>query len=210
MKYKNKRFHVFTLALLVSLSGCGEEKKQENHKVSTQSSVIKADQAAKIEISVNENAQEIKVKEKETDKSQSKSYYYDYNIKSEYDQNAKPANKDASVRVKPRTAIDANINVRSPYESVEVAMLVSKLSKRFRVKCSACHDDYANGIIGPSLLSRDADYIYTKISEFKSGKKSNPLMNDLIHMMSDEEIHALASEIYEFNKKIKEMRESRK
>ena len=83
----------------------------------------------KIEIVANSNAKEIKVQEKATDKNQSKSYYYDYNIKSEYDQNALPANKDAGVRVKPRTAVDANINIRSPYEKVQISMLVKKLSK---------------------------------------------------------------------------------
>jgi len=206
MKYNDKRFHIFALALLVFLIGCGEKKKPEEQ---TQSSAIKAEQAANIEISANKNAQEIKVQEKKTDKAQSKSYYYDYNIKSEYDPNAKPANEDASVRVKPRTTVDANIHVRSPYENVEVAMLVSKLSKTFRVKCSACHDDYANGIIGPSLLTRDSDFIYNAIADFKSGKKSNPLMNDLIHMMSEDEIRALADEIYEFNKEIKKMREKK-
>jgi cytochrome c553 len=209
MRYSKKKFYVFTLVLLAFLTGCGEEKKQENQKENLQSNVEKAEQAAQIEISVNENAQEIKVKEKKTDKAQSKSYYYDYNIKSEYDPNAKPANKDASVRVKPRTTVDANIHVRSPYEKVEVAMLVAKLSKTFRVKCSACHDDYANGIIGPSLLTRDADFIYNAIADFKSGKKSNPLMDDLIHMMSEDEIRALANEIYAFNQKIKEMREKK-
>ena len=88
-------------------------------------------------------------------------------------------------------------------------MLVQKLSKTFRVKCSACHDDYANGIIGPSLLSRDSNYIYETIADFKTGKKSNPLMTDLINMMTNEEIRALADEIYEFNKQIKEMREKK-
>ena len=86
---------------------------------------------------------------------------------------------------------------------------MKKLSKNFRIKCSACHDDYANGIIGPSLLSRDSDYIYNKIAEFKSGKKSNPLMDDLIKMMSDDEIRVLADEIYMFNKQIKEMKEKK-
>ncbi len=206
-----KKFYVLTsvLVLFVFLTGCGEEKKQKNQKENLQSNVAKAEQAAKIEISVNENAQEIKVKEKKTDKAQSKSYYYDYNIKSEYDQNAKPANEDASVRAKPRTTIDANINIRSPYEKVQVSMLVKKLSKTFRVKCSACHDDYANGIIGPSLLTRDADFIYNAIADFKSGKKSNPLMDDLIHMMSEDEIRVLADEIYEFNKEIKKMKEKK-
>ena len=211
MKYNNKRFSILasSLAALMILSSCGEEKAQSKQADIVQSSVEKVEQAAGIEVVVNENAQQIKVKEKEVDKSQSKSYYYDYNIKSEYDMNAKPANEDAAVRVKPRTTVDANIHVRSPYDKVEVAMLVSKLSKTFRVKCSACHDDYANGIIGPSLLARDADYIYNAIADFKSGKKSNPLMTDLIHMMSNDEIRTLANEIYEFNQEIKEMREKK-
>jgi len=193
------------LLLLGSFSGCSEKSEDEND--TTQKSVSTT--APVIEVIENKNAQEIKVKEKEKTAIQvkdGKAYYYDYNIKSEYDQNAQPANSDASVRIKPRTAIDANMNIRSPYEDVQVSLLTQKLSKHFRVKCSACHDDYANGIIGPSLLTRDSDFIYQRISEFKNGTKSNPLMTDLIKMMSDEEIREIANEIYEFNKKIKEMR----
>ena len=203
-RYTKFSVTVSGLTLLFFLAGCGEEKKQESPKKENE-----AAQAANIEVVVNENAEEIKVKEKSVDKNQSKSYYYDYNIKSEYDPNARPANEDASVRAKPRTQVDANIHVRSPYEKVQVSMLVQKLSKTFRIKCSACHDDYANGIIGPSLLSRDSDYIYNKIADFKSGKKSNPLMNDLIKMMSDEEIRTLADEIYVFNQEIQKMREKK-
>ena len=202
----NKKVYILAsgLAALLFISGCGDEKKQETKQ--TQSEVVKS---SAIEVVANENAQEIKVKAKDTDKNQSKSYYYDYNIKSEYDPNAKPANEDASVRVKPRTQLDANMHIRSPYEKVQISLLVGKLSKNFRLKCSACHDDYANGIIGPSLLSRDADYIYGKIDEFKNGTKSNPLMNDLIKKMSNEEIRTLADEIYEFNQEINKMREKK-
>jgi len=186
------------------LLGCGEKTKQENSEVQNSHT-----EAGVIEITANENAKEIKVKAKKTDTSKSKSFYYDYDIKSEYDPNSQPANKDAAVRVKPRTTVDANIQVRSPYENVQISLIVKKLSKNFRIKCSACHDDYANGIIGPSLLNRDADYIYDKIAEFKSGKKSNPLMTDLINMMSNEEIRTLADEIFEFNTQIKEIREKK-
>ena len=209
MKYNTKRFSILasSLVLLMALTGCGEKKTQDEK--STQSHAIEVAQAANIEVSVNQNAKEIKVKEKKVDTSKSKSFYYDYDIKSEYNMNAQPANKDASVRVKPRTTIDANMNIRSPYEKVQISLLVKKLSKTFRVKCSACHDDYANGIIGPSLLTRNSDFIYNAIDEFKSGKRSNPLMDDLIHMMSSDEIRALADEIYEFNQQIKEMREKK-
>ena len=206
MKIRDKKFQVLasTAAVLVLMTGCGEKKNKETSKA--ESEVV---QASQIEVVANDNAEEIKVKKKSFDKNQSKSYYYDYNIKSEYDPNAKPANEDASVRAKPRTPVDANIHIRSPYEKVQISMLVGKLSKTFRIKCSACHDDYANGIIGPSLLSRDSDYIYNKIADFKSGKKSNPLMNDLIKKMSDEEIRTLADEIYAFNKEIKKSREAK-
>ena len=188
---------------IAGISGCSDsaEKKQTQSDSST-----KAAQTSKIEVVQNKDAHAIKVEVKEIDKNQSKSYYYDYNVKSAYDENSMPANEDASVRVKPRSNIDANMHVRSPYEKVQVSMLVNKLSKEFIVKCSACHNDYANGIIGPSLLSKDADYIYKKIISFKTGEKSNPLMNDLVKMMDNAKIKELAQEIHEFNKEINKMR----
>lgn len=191
---------LLSLSLATLLVGCSDDATESKDVHNA------APTAGKIEIISNENAHEVKVKEKVRQKSSNDSYYYDYNIKSEYEQNAQPANSDASVRIKPRTAVEANMNVRSPYEHVQVSLLVTELSKTFRVKCSACHDDYANGIIGPSLLGRDADYIYKKINEFKSGEKSNPLMNDLIHMMSDKEIRDISEEIYHFNQELAKIR----
>ena len=186
---------------ILSLSGCGDKAENKTEKKATATN-----STPQIEVVKNKNAHEIKVAAKKTDKDQSKSYYYDYGEKAEYSQDAQPANEDASVRIRPRTSIDANMNVRSPYDVIQVSMLVNKLSKKFIVKCSACHNDYANGIIGPSLIERDSNYIYEKIQEFKSGKKSNPLMDDLIHMMSNKEIRLMADEIFKFNKEINKMR----
>lgn len=211
---KNKIIQGLLLAssftLITAFSGCSDssEDKAQNSQADKKQSTSSSS-APKIEIVQNENAQEIKVQEKEKtalEIKNGKAYYYDYNVKSAYDENSRPANEDASVRTKPRTAIEANMNVRSPYEKVKISLLVRKMSKKFIVKCSACHNDYANGIIGPSLLGKDTDYIYSKIEDFKSGKKSNPLMNDLINMMSDDEIKEMASEIYKFNQEIKNMR----
>jgi len=153
-------------------TGCGDKQQEEKQVKKVEATAV----APKIEIVENKNAQAIKVEEKVAPSSQNKSYYLNYNVKSEYDENSRPANADASVRVKPRTAIDANLHVRSPYEKVKVSMMVKKLSKEFIVKCSACHNDYANGIIGPSLLSKTSKQIVQSINDFKSGKKSNPLM----------------------------------
>lgn len=193
---------IYTLALLALFAGCsdGNQKKEDL------SSSNEVTSAQKIEVVENENAQEIKVALKETDANQSQSYYYDYNIKNEHDLNLQPANNDTSVKTKPRSAIDANLHVRSPYDKVEVSMLVKRLSKNFIVKCSACHNDYANGVIGPSLLGKDANYIFEKISKFKDGSAKNVLMRDLVSQMDPKEIRTLADEIYEFNKKINEMR----
>jgi len=205
MKIHKTQSLVYAISFLViaTLTGCSDsnEEKQIKKEVST-----KTTEAPKIEVIQNKDAHAIKVKEKENDKSQSKSYYYDYNVKSAYDENSRPANEDASVRTKPRTNVEANMNVRSPYDKVQVSMLVKKLSKEFIVKCSACHNDYANGVIGPSLLGKDREYIYKKIIGFKTGEKSNPLMNDLVKMMDDENIKKLAQEIYEFNEEINKMR----
>ncbi|MEO1938258.1 MAG: hypothetical protein ABGW85_06415 [Sulfurimonas sp.] len=192
-----------SVVLLFGLSACSDSSQERSQKEKAKEL---GQTTPKIEIVQNSNAHAIKVEQKKGKNTDGNSYYYDYGEKSEYNQNAQPANKDASVRVRPRTAIDANMHVRSPYEEIQVGMLVRKLSKNFIIKCSPCHNDYANGIIGPSLLDRDSDYIYAKIKEFKSGEKSNPLMKDLIKRMSDSEIKSMAEEIYSFNKEIKAMR----
>lgn len=187
------------VALLLISSGCTEKKEK--------STLIEKESELKIEIEENQNKEEIKVAEKEHTNKKNETYYFNYNgVKSEYDPNSKPANEDAAVRVTPRTNIEANLHIRSPYEQVQISLLVKKLSKEFIVKCSACHNDYANGIIGPSLLDKDADFIYNSILKFKNNKDANVLMTDLVKQMSDENIKKLANEIYEFNKEVRKIK----
>ena len=150
---------------LIAFIGCGDEEKKSNEE---NVAVL----APKIEIVANEHAKEIKVAQKE--KNDSKDTFYKgmtNEFKHGYDPQSQPANKDASVRIKPRTAVDANIHVRSPYEDVQIGLMVGELSKKFRVKCSACHSDYANGVIGPSLLAKNSDEIFSAISDFKVVKR---------------------------------------
>ena len=172
---------VFLISASVIFNGCSSDESSSDQKV--QKSNIAT--SASIEVVANTNANAVKVKVKETDTSEDKSYYFDYGVKSAYPQDAQPANKDASVRIKPRTTMDANLHIRSPYEEVQVSMMLRKLSKKFIVKCSACHNDYGNGIIGPSLLGKDTEYIYGKIIKFKKDKNLNVLMSQLVENMSD-------------------------
>ncbi|MDD3462592.1 MAG: hypothetical protein PHW07_02995 [Sulfurospirillaceae bacterium] len=186
------------LCVALLIQGCSEkeDKKESNATLASQN------KAGKIEVVQNDDFKVEKVKVKEKDANESKTFYYDYN--------QKDVGNAQQKEDKTYTSIDANMRVRSPYEHVEISMIVSKLSKNFILKCSACHDDYANGIVGPSLLDKDSDFIYGTIAKYRQGGKVNILMKELVMQMKDEEIRVLADEIYTFNKKIKELREKRK
>jgi len=193
----NQFIKVSSLVVIIStsiiFSACSDDKKE---KSKVKSNVATAN---KIEVVANTNANEIKVEEKAYDSSADKSYYFD--------KNSQAQNKDTSVKAKKRTIIDANLHVRSPYEEVKISMLVNKLSKKFIVKCSACHSDYANGIIGPSLLGKDSDFIYKKIKAFKEDKTLNVLMSGLVENMDDIEIREIADEVYRFNLELNKMKD---
>ena len=194
---------LLSAVLALFISGCSDKKEEQKNEVKE----VVQQAPLKIEVEKNENMKEIKVAEKDNVKNKNETYYFNYNgVKSKYDPNSEPANKDAGVRIAPRTNIDANLHVRSPYERVKVSLLVKKLSKDFIVKCSACHNDYANGVIGPSLLKKDADSIYTSIMKFKNNKDANVLMSGLVNQMEEKEIKKIANEIYEFNKQIRELK----
>ncbi len=185
-----KRLLLILLSVFMFI-GCSEkeDKKELNASVPRQ--------AGKIEVVQNDNFKEEKVHAQANENNVSKDFYYDYH-------QDKKGNQEEDAQYTP---MEAALKVRSPYEHVEISMLVSKLSKTFILKCSACHDDYANGIIGPSLLSKDSASIYQTIAQYKSGEKKNVLMKELVMQMSDKEIKALADEIYTFNQQIKKLRE---
>lgn len=188
-------FILFLLGLVLFFAGC-DNKTSETKKIDT----LPSSSAGKIEVVENDNFKEEKVALKAKDANESKVFYYDYN-------DEKKATLQNKGDEKNYTPVGAALSVRSPYEHVEISLLVNKLSKNFMVKCSACHDDYANGIIGPSLLNKDNHYIYKTIIRYKTGEKSNVLMNDLVKLINDKEIQALADEIYTFNQEIKKIKE---
>ncbi|MBE0497319.1 MAG: hypothetical protein IBX45_12945 [Campylobacterales bacterium] len=100
--------------------------------------------------------------------------------------------------------IGAIVTIRNNYENLNAKLLSQRLSRNYILKCSACHDDYANGVVGPSLLTKSADDIYTMIAAYRHKTKVNELMKYLVTQMEETEIRALAEEIAEFNKEIRE------
>jgi cytochrome c553 len=67
-------------------------------------------------------------------------------------------------------------------------------AKTLSAACMACHG--ANGVsnspIWPNLAGQKKEYLVKQLKAFKSGDRTDPLMNPLAANLSDEEIEALA------------------
>lgn len=195
-----KKYSILCLFILLVFTACSD-KKEDKSTQAVEKNV--SQQTGKIEVLDNDNFKEEKVQVKKDDSNESKNFYYDYH------QEVK-AHKQPDEEEKNYTPLGAALKVRSPYEHVEINLLINQLSKNFIVKCSACHNHYANGIIGPSLLSKDSAYIFKTISQYKTGEKKNVLMKELVEQMDDKEIKSLADEIYTFNQEVKKLKERQK
>jgi len=192
-------YRIVATLIMLFLVGCGGSSEKDRQTQQEPASEVQSKSAIK----VTKNA--VKVEEKNTtSKQNSGQFYYSYNKKndketSEYDKETK----------KVRTTLDAYLNIKSPYEKVRITMMIQRLSKDYIIKCSPCHDDYANGVIGPSLLDKNGTFIYNMLQDFKQGKKKNALMKELVSQIDDTKLKAIAKEIAKFNKEIRKMREGK-
>jgi cytochrome c553 len=187
---RSLRFILFPLAGALILGGCGNSESDQQASSSAASDAPAA-------IKVTTGAVDTTVK-KEKSKENSGQFYYSYNKEKNSTYNSEES--------KTRTTIDAYLNIKSPYERVRITMMIQRLSKDYVIRCSPCHDDYANGVIGPSLLGKDGQFIYERIMDFKTGKKQNVLMKELIAQIDDTDLRKMADEIANFNKEILKMR----
>jgi len=184
---------IVSMALL--LSGCGSKEKKKEETEQT---------AATAKIKVTKNAVK-KDDKKEVSKENSGQFYYSYNKEGKSSE-SKEIDAYNAKSSKTKTTIDAYLNIKSPYEKVLITMMIDKLSKDYVVKCSPCHNDYANGVIGPSLLGKSKNFIYQRIIDFKTGKRKNVLMKELVEQIDNKKLENIAGEIADFNKKIQKMR----
>jgi len=186
-----KRVIVATFVATLLFSGCSSGDKKSNSKETAPVQAIK----------VTKNVVKIEKNSTVASKENSGQFYYSYNKKN--NKETKEYNSETS---KVRTTIDAYLNIKNPYERVRVTLMIKRLSKDYIIKCSPCHDDYANGVIGPSLLDKDKDFIYQRIIDFKTGKRKNTLMKELVNQIDDAKLKDIATEIANFNKEIRKMR----
>lgn len=61
--------------------------------------------------------------------------------------------------------------------------------------CVACHGLDGNSVaaINPSIAGQHAEYIYKQLSDFKTGKRNNPIMLGIAATLSDADMHNAAA-----------------
>ena len=73
-----------------------------------------------------------------------------------------------------------------------------KVSDNYKKKCASCHGAGGEGIVGLPLYGQSAESIYTKLVEFKSGRRENAIMKGAIMNVTEAEFKELSQEISEF------------
>jgi putative lipoprotein len=174
------RLIISLVAAMLLFSGC--EKSDDKIKTASEQQINVATSAS------------IKVEKKENNQSTNKQNDF---IK--YDMHGEKSVKFGLEDNNVSRQIGALAMVKSPLQTINLRLIKGRLSKNFITKCSACHDDYANGIIGPSLLTKSEDKIFNMINAYKNKEKANVLMRDLVKKMDNDEIRKLAKEISDFN-----------
>jgi len=199
---------IYTIFIAALLIGCGGDKSKENKELAKEADVseIKITQGEQKAVATQDTHSEELKKDK-------KGFYYTYD-KSEANETEDTSHTrlEAQRNVKNRV-VDGKVAVRekehkaaTPYQYVRIDLLKRALSHEFMVKCSACHDDYANGIIGPSLLEKDGEYIYKQMVKYRKDPTKNIFMYELVNNMSEKEIKALSDEVAQFNKEIRALK----
>jgi len=175
------------LVAVIALVGCGEKKEQDQTQTKQQ---------------VEKPTQEIVVKSQDMEIIDDNPLY-DYDI----DGNRVLRLAYDGEETQTTKQIAGLITVKNSYDNLSAEILANTMSKNFIVKCSSCHNRYANGVVGPSLLDKSAKEISDMIEAYKEGSEKNVLMQYLVSQMDKDEIDALANEIASLNKKVMESRQ---
>lgn len=178
---------LFIVFVLITFIACEDKKSDKQQDVITDEKKEQANVSPKITVTTNDTQIE--------KDNPFVSYDIDGNkvVKISPDGEETPLTKE----------LGALISIKNNYQKLNAKILAQRLSKNYIVKCSSCHDDYANGVIGPSLLDKSENEIFDMIKAYQNKTKVNVLMKDLISKMQDDEIRTLANEIANFNKEVR-------
>ncbi len=82
-----------------------------------------------------------------------------------------------------------------------------KVSHDYKSRCASCHGMNGEGIIGPKLFGLQADVVYQKLLDYKSGRKENLVMKGLLMKLDKEALRKYADEIGEFKERAAALQE---
>ena len=200
------KFRLCSLAAALLLCGCGDGGDSSSAAANS-AGQNSADQNSASSNSASQSAEQssatkprISVKSGEAPKKDDKFVSYDF-----YGERKVNFNLNGDVNETTKNIV-AYSSIKNQYEKLNFDLMKKRLGHDFILRCSACHDDYANGIIGPSLLDKTDAQIVDMIKKYKFKEKPNPLMVQLVNGMSEQQIETMAKEIYEFNKQFKEQK----
>jgi len=81
------------------------------------------------------------------------------------------------------------------------------VSHNYKSKCASCHGMNGEGIIGPKLFGLEADAVYAKLLEYKSGRKENLVMKGLLLNLDKTALREYADEIGTFKERAAALQE---
>ena len=200
-----------SLAAALLLCGCGDDGNSSSAAANSAGrNSVSQGSAGQNSASLNSKSQSVEqssaarpritVKSGEAPKQDDKFVSYDF-----YGERKVNFNLNGDVNETTKNIV-AYSSIKNQYEKLNFDLMKKRLGHDFILRCSACHDDYANGIIGPSLLDKTDAQIVDMIKKYKFKEKPNPLMVQLVNGMSEQQIETMAKEIYEFNKQFKEQK----
>ena len=79
-----------------------------------------------------------------------------------------------------------------------------EVSQAYKSKCASCHGVNGSGLqngkpmMGPKLIGQTSEEIFTKLVDFKAGRKENVVMKGLLMHLEEPDLKAFADEIGEF------------
>lgn len=169
--------------VLVSLVGCEDKSQDKSQKAETSL----PSRPGKITVTAGTKTTDVSKEDK----------FRTFDVRGESIIKYAPEGAEITPEVK---NVQVNVAVRNtPYGHIQARLLSQRLSKEFIVACSACHDDYANGVIGPSLIDKNEKEVLDMMVKYNQDPNANVLMITLVERMTDKEKAFIAKDIARFN-----------
>lgn len=102
---------------------------------------------------------------------------------------------------KPQEDLDEDQQQLKELKDKAVIASSFEVSTEYNRKCSSCHGNSGEGILGPRLIGLKADDAYRMLMDYKSGRKPNAIMKGLLINLNEEDLRRFADEIGGFEAK---------